>query len=74
MEVLATAPFVYLRLHGSEKLYGSEYSREELKEWARRLRAFMREGRDVYVYFDNDYQAFAVKNAKELRTLLSTEK
>lgn len=71
MEVVATAPFVYLRLHGSERLYGSEYSRQELKEWARRLRAFMREGRDVYVYFDNDFQAFAVKNAKELLALLS---
>jgi uncharacterized protein YecE (DUF72 family) len=29
-----------------------------------------REGRDVYVYFDNDARGFAVKNAAWLRELL----
>jgi len=32
-----TADFVYIRLHGSEELYASGYSKEELDRWASRI-------------------------------------
>lgn len=35
-----TAPFVYLRLHGSKQLYESGYTDDELDWWAERLRAW----------------------------------
>ncbi|HEX6992906.1 MAG TPA: DUF72 domain-containing protein [Gammaproteobacteria bacterium] len=41
-----TADFVYVRLHGSEKLYESGYTDELLDDWARRIRAW-RAGRQV---------------------------
>src|SRR3954451_7141673 len=49
-----TANFVYVRLHGSTQLYASRYSDEELDAWADRVVQWLGEGRDVYVYFDND--------------------
>jgi uncharacterized protein YecE (DUF72 family) len=64
-----TAPFVYVRLHGSQKLYASRYTAEELDTWASRVDAWRhgRPARDVYVYFDNDYRAYAPHDAIALR-------
>lgn len=58
--------FVYIRFHGPGRLYGSDYSKEELKEWSRRIKDFLKEGLNVYCYFNNDFQGFALENAKEL--------
>ena len=63
-----TANFVYIRLHGSQKLYASEYFEEELQEWGRKIRGWDME---TYIYFDNDFHGFAVKNAKRLIEILS---
>ncbi len=65
-EVL-TADFVYIRLHGSKKLYASEYSEEELETWARKIKNW---GKDTFVYFDNDFGGYAVKNAMRLKGIL----
>jgi uncharacterized protein YecE (DUF72 family) len=64
-----TAPFVYVRLHGSRKLYASRYTPEELDAWARRVDGWRRgrPPRDVYVYFDNDHRAHAPHDAIALR-------
>jgi uncharacterized protein YecE (DUF72 family) len=67
-EVL-TAPFVYVRLHGSEALYASRYSDDELDRWADKLTRWSEgEGnhRDVHVYFDNDAQGHAPYDALRL--------
>jgi uncharacterized protein YecE (DUF72 family) len=65
-----TARFVYVRLHGSRVLYGSDYNEEELQGWAARIRRWTAEGRDVYVYFDNDQHAYAPHDARDLARLL----
>lgn len=64
-----TADFVYLRLHGSERLYASRYSTKQLKGWAKKIKNWQKKGLNVYCYFDNDAQGFAVENAKELLEL-----
>jgi uncharacterized protein YecE (DUF72 family) len=61
-----TADFVYVRLHGSTALYTSDYSDRELDDWADRVRRWGTQGRDVYVYFDNDALAHAPHNARAL--------
>lgn len=63
-----TADFVYIRLHGSQRLYASEYSEEELAKWAEKITNW---GKTTYVYFDNDYKGYAVKNALRLKELLA---
>jgi uncharacterized protein YecE (DUF72 family) len=64
-----TAPFVYVRLHGSQVLYGSRYTARELEAWAARVVGWARgrPARDVYVYFDNDRLAYAPHDALALR-------
>jgi uncharacterized protein YecE (DUF72 family) len=67
-----TADFVYLRFHGGERLYRSRYALDELAGWARKIRAWLEEGRDVYAYFNNDAEGHALANAGELRTLVAS--
>lgn len=66
-----TADFVYLRLHYGRGRSGS-YSETQLREWAERI-ARWRRRRDVYVYFNNDWQGFAVRNALRLKALLGAQ-
>lgn len=69
----ATAPTVNVRLHGPDEhsLYGGCYSDDDLLWWADRIRDWQCQGRDVYVYFNNDGDGNAVRNARTLHTLLA---
>jgi uncharacterized protein YecE (DUF72 family) len=64
-----TADWVYVRLHHGHRGRRGNYSESELQEWAKRIRRWRRR-HDVYAYFDNDWEAFAVGNARRLRELL----
>ena len=64
--VVATADFAYIRFHGSSAMYESRYSDAELEEWARRIGQLGQGLSSVYIYFNNDTEAFAVSNAKTL--------
>lgn len=68
----ATAPFVYVRLHGPDPdhLYAGSYPGDSLAWWADRIREWTGQGRDVYVYFNNDGDGNAVRDAEALRLLL----
>lgn len=69
---VATADFVYVRLHGYERRYRGAYPEAVLRDWASWLRAQLGEERDVWVYFDNtDEAAHAVSDARRLRLLLA---
>ena len=63
-----TADFVYVRRHGPP---GGSYSEAALRADARAVRAWLRDGRDVYVYFNNDGRAAAVRNSLRLSELLT---
>ncbi|HEV7994322.1 MAG TPA: DUF72 domain-containing protein [Gemmatimonadaceae bacterium] len=68
----ATANFVYARLHGPDPdhLYAGSYSDGDLRWWADRVREWDAQGRDVFLYFNNDGEGNAVRNATRLRELL----
>ena len=68
-----TADFVYVRLHGPCGAYRGKYSREALAGWAEASSAWLRQGRDVYCYFDNDEAAYAAQNALELQGMVAGE-
>jgi uncharacterized protein YecE (DUF72 family) len=68
-----TSDFVYVRLHGDVKIYTSGYSGRALAAWARRIRAWDEDGRDVYVYFDNDVKVRAPFDALNLMHKLDLE-
>jgi uncharacterized protein YecE (DUF72 family) len=72
--LVATTDFAYLRFHGSTGLYRSCYSEDELAEWARRLASLPPKVKSVYAYFNNDAEAFAVRNAMTLLNYLERGK
>ncbi|KEO72279.1 DUF72 domain-containing protein [Anditalea andensis] len=61
-----TADFVYIRLHGPGDKYQGSYDHATLQSWADRCRGWQNEGKDVFVYFDNDQEGYAAFNAKTL--------
>ncbi len=68
----ATAPYVYVRLHGPDpnSLYAGSYSDQDLAWWAARIGEWSADGRHVFVYFNNDGYGHAVRNAETLRRLV----
>jgi uncharacterized protein YecE (DUF72 family) len=65
-----TCGFVYVRLHGPGNKYQGSYPEQTLIDWSRKIRAWTGSGKDVYIYFDNDEEAFAAVNAKRLMELV----
>jgi uncharacterized protein YecE (DUF72 family) len=63
--------FIYLRLHGGEVLYGSNYSDRELKEWGGKIQDWRKKDKTVFVYFNNDAYGFAIKNGLQLKKIIS---
>jgi uncharacterized protein YecE (DUF72 family) len=65
-----TTDWAYVRFHGRNQLFASNYSRAELTKEARILKRYLKDGMGVFVYFNNDAKGHAVKNARTLRELL----
>jgi uncharacterized protein YecE (DUF72 family) len=68
----ATSRFVYVRLHGPDPhhLYGGSYTDRDLTWWADRVREWAQMDRDVFLYFNNDGEGNAVRNADTLRRMV----
>ena len=58
-----------MRFHYGRRGRRGNYSETELREWAERLRE-VRSQAEVFVYFNNDWEGFAPRNAERLRALL----
>jgi uncharacterized protein YecE (DUF72 family) len=65
---VVTSDFLYLRFHGAESLYASNYSEKELRGWTRFARKS--ETKAIFAYFNNDAYGYAAKNALRFRELL----
>ena len=64
-----TADWTFVRFHYGRRGRGGNYSERELDEWAARIAAW-REGNDVYAYFNNDWEGYAIRNALGLKSRL----
>jgi uncharacterized protein YecE (DUF72 family) len=67
-DLIRTADVIYARLHGRSRWYRHDYSAEEMHAWAEKIAGSG--AREAWIYFDNDRNAFAIKNAQELARLL----
>lgn len=65
-----TAGFVALRFHGLSGGFAHDYSDAELAPWVARLSAVAASGREAYAFFNNDAQARAPADARQLVGLL----
>jgi uncharacterized protein YecE (DUF72 family) len=63
-----TTDWTFVRFHHGSRGRRGNYSERELEEWARRIRGWR--VKRAFLYFNNDWEAFAVKNAERLRELL----
>lgn len=63
-----TSDFLYLRFHGGQILYGSNYSEEELKGWADFVLSI--KIKNIFAFFNNDAYGYAVKNTLRFKELL----
>jgi uncharacterized protein YecE (DUF72 family) len=66
---ITTAPFTYLRMHRGQEPRGG-FRREEIRAWAGQVRALAAAGKEVFVYFNNDWEGFAIRDAEALKQLL----
>ena len=64
-----TADWTFVRFHYGHRGRSGNYSERELDEWADRIRRWSKNG-DVYAYFNNDWNGYAVKNGRSLRAKL----
>jgi uncharacterized protein YecE (DUF72 family) len=60
-----TADWTLVRFHYGARGRGGNYSRAELDTWRRRIAAW-RSRIEVFAYFNNDWNAYAIGNARRL--------
>ena len=63
---VVTADFAYIRMHGSKIMFASKYTKKEISDLAKEIKKWLGQDLDVFVYFNNDLQGYAIENAKEL--------
>jgi uncharacterized protein YecE (DUF72 family) len=65
-----TADWTFVRFHYGSRGRRGNYSRSELEDWALRFERWSRDV-EVFAYFNNDWEVFAVRNALWLKKRLS---
>jgi uncharacterized protein YecE (DUF72 family) len=63
-----TTDWTFVRLHAGTRGRRGNYSETELRDWAARIRSWP--VTESFVYFNNDWEGFAPRNARRLRRLL----
>ena len=64
-----TADWTYLRFHHGSRGRNGNFSATEIETWARRIAQWRRDT-EVFAYFNNDWQGYAIRNAKLLKKKL----
>jgi uncharacterized protein YecE (DUF72 family) len=65
-----TTDWTFVRFHYGSRGRRGNYSEAELQDWAATFREW-REQVDVFMYFNNDWEVFAVRNALRMQELLA---
>ncbi len=67
-----TSDFTYIRYHLGAR--GIGYSKTALETWAERIRVWRGGGLDIFAYFNNDMEGYAIKDAETLKGLLGVQR
>jgi uncharacterized protein YecE (DUF72 family) len=67
-----TADFTYIRFHGTTGRYAGNYPDHMLQHWAEEIKSWRNRLSSVFAFFNNDVGGHAIRNAKTLRTMLTT--
>ena len=69
---IQTCDCLYIRFHGTTGRYEGNYSDKALTDWAKWIKK--QKSHNIFVYFNNDYNAYAVHNALTLIQFLKKTK
>ena len=64
---VVTSDVIYIRFHGPTGRYQGNYSKSALQDWAGWIKDNLKGKKAVFAYFNNDYNAYAINNAKTLK-------
>jgi uncharacterized protein YecE (DUF72 family) len=64
--LMRTADWTYIRFHRGTRGRGGNYSDAEIDTWARRIAQWRRDT-EVFAYFNNDQEGYALRNADLLK-------
>ncbi|MBD3282068.1 MAG: DUF72 domain-containing protein [Candidatus Portnoybacteria bacterium] len=67
---ISTADFAYFRYHGPTTLFSSKYTKNQLKKEKEIINKIKKRTKDIFIYFNNDVNAYAPQNAQELMDIL----
>lgn len=67
-----TAKHIYVRFHGPDGSYAKSYDDKTLKKYAKMMLEWQEDGHTVWVFFNNDGNAYAIENARTLAELTKT--
>ena len=67
---IITAKNIYVRFHGPEELYASRYTDKMLENFADKFYRWLREGHEIWAFFNNDVHCYAPEDAKRLMMLM----
>ena len=65
-----TTDWTFVRFHHGSRGRNGNYSQREIEEWAERIDGWRAGGLDVYAYYNNDWEGYAVNNGLRLKQLL----
>jgi uncharacterized protein YecE (DUF72 family) len=68
---LLTGRIGYIRLHGPVKPYTGKYTLKQLWPWIELICSWRSKVEQIFVFFNNDQEAFAVQNAQQLKKALT---
>ena len=60
----------YKKVQRSAERFDYLYSEEELQEWVPKVAQLAKEAREMHIFFNNNQQDYAVRNARQMRALL----
>jgi len=65
-----TSQNIYLRFHGPKELFSSKYSKSMLQKYADKCLDWMKQGHNIYAFFNNDNGGYAVEDAAVFNDML----
>lgn len=69
-----TADFIYARLHGEGKKFAKGYPTSEITQWAKKVKAWNRTGKEAFIYFSNEAKVHSPAGALKLMKELGEER
>ncbi len=71
---VVTAKDIYFRFHGPTSKYDSKYTDEEMKSFASIFKKWLKQGHELWIFFNNDWYGYGIENGLILEALLEKRK